>query len=137
MSSYRELNPNLTAEQKALKEGVHQFAKVVLRPASIALDRLETPQQVIDRDSPLWGALRAAYGQGFHTALIPRQFGGLGLQGLDLHIALEEFGWGSSEFAASIAVAGFPFSLAAGSGRHELIDALVKPLIADKDAKHV
>ena len=137
MSTYRELDLHLTPQQKALKEGVHQFAKQVLRPTAAALDRLNHPQQVIDPGSPLWTALKAAYAQGFHTALIPTECGGLGLQGLSLHIALEELGWGSAEFAASLAVGGFPFASVAASGKQELIEELVTPFVADKEARFV
>lgn len=137
MSRYRELDLNLTPHQKALKEGVHQFAKTVLRPTAATLDRLSNPQQVIDPGSPLWTAFKAAYSQGFHTALIPTECGGLGLQGLSLHIALEELGWGSAEFAAGLAVTGFPFASVAATGKQDLIEELVKPFVADKEARFV
>jgi len=134
MSAYRELELNLTADDLALKEGVHQFAAEVLRPAAQALDRLHDPRQVIAPDSALWTVFRAAYAQGFHTALIPQSSGGLGLQGVGLHIALEEMGWGSPEFALGLAVAGFPFAMVAASGNQDLIDELVAPFVADRDA---
>jgi alkylation response protein AidB-like acyl-CoA dehydrogenase len=137
MSTYRELDLNLSSEQAAFKNGVHQFAKAVLRPAAVALDRMSDPQEVIAAGSPMWTALKAAYAQGFHRALIPTECGGLGLQGLDLHIALEELGWGSSEFAACIAVAGFPFASVAATGNRDLIEEWVTPFVADKEARFV
>ena len=133
MTTYRELDGRLTPEQQALKQQVHEFAKMVLRPTAMALDRLPDPQQVVDRSSILWTALRAAYSQGIHTALIPTEHGGMGLSGLSLHLALEELGWGSADFAASLAVAGFPFAMIAGTGNHELIEEWVKPFVADKE----
>src|SRR5690348_17003911 len=108
MTPYTDLCLTLTPQQHALKESIHQFARDVLRPAAMALDRMPDPQDVIAPGSLLWTTMKAAYIQGFHTALVPRACGGLGLQGLDLHLALEELGWGSADFAASIAVAGFP-----------------------------
>ncbi len=137
MSTYREIDLNLTAEHQALKAGVHQFSAQVLRPASQALDRLHDPRQVIAPDSALWDVFRAAYGQGFHTALVPRECGGLGLSGLALHIALEELGWGSADFALGLAVAGFPFAMVAGTGNQELIAELVTPFVANRDASQV
>lgn len=83
---------------------------------------------------PFWEAQRAAYAQGFHTALIPAPLGGLGLSGLSLHIALEELGWGSADFAANLAVSGMPFAWAAGSGRSDLIETFVWPFVADRTA---
>jgi alkylation response protein AidB-like acyl-CoA dehydrogenase len=134
---YTDLCLTLTPQQQALKDGVHQFARLVLRPAAMTLDRMADPQQVIALGSPLWTTLKAAYAQGFHTALVPRECGGLGLKGLDLHIALEELGWGSADFAASIAVAGFPFSSVAMTGNAELIEEFVRPFVADRDARFV
>jgi alkylation response protein AidB-like acyl-CoA dehydrogenase len=137
MSTYRELDLNLTPQQQTLKDGVHQFAEAVLRPTAVALDRLPDPQQVVDPESPLWAVLKAAYGQGFHTALVPTAQGGMGLQGLSLHIVLEELGWGSAEFAACLAVAGFPFSSVAATGRQDLIDEFVVPFVADREASMI
>lgn len=137
MLPYTELCLTLTPDQQALKEGVHQFAQDVLRPAATVLDRMATPQETIAEGSPLWTTLKAAYSKGFHTALVPRDCGGLGLKGLDLHIALEELGWGSADFAAAIAVSGFPFSSVALTGDPELIDELVRPFVQDCDARFV
>lgn len=137
MKTYRELDMRLTPEQQALKAHVHEFAKSVLRPTAAVMDRLPDPQQVIAPDSPFWTALRAGYAQGIHTALVPTQCGGMGLSGLSLHLALEELGWGSADFAAALAVAGFPFAMVAATGKKELIDELVKPFVADKDARYI
>src|SRR5436190_24395978 len=115
MTTYCELDGRLTPEQHGLKQQVHEFARLVLRPTAAALDRLPDPQQVVDRQSALWTTLKAAYSRGIHTALIPTEHGGLGLSGLSLHLALEELGWGSAEFAASLAVAGFPFAMIAAT----------------------
>ncbi|MGQ0812110.1 MAG: acyl-CoA dehydrogenase family protein [Nitrospiraceae bacterium] len=137
MTTYRELDVTLTPEQQALKKHVHEFAKSVLRPTAVALDRLPDPQQVIDQDSPLWAALKAGYAQGVHTALIPKPCGGMGLGGLSLHLALEELGWGSADFAASLAISGFPFAMVAATGKDDLIEEWVKPFVADKEARYV
>lgn len=137
MTTYRELDGRLTPEQHALKQQVHEFANTVLRPIAASLDRLPDPQQVVDRSSALWTALRAAYGQGIHTALIPTEYGGMGLSGVSLHLALEELGWGSADFAASLAVAGFPFAMIAATGNQVLIDEWVTPFVADKEARYV
>lgn len=137
MSTYLEVDRTLTPVHRQLKDDVHAFARDVLRPAAAELDRLATPAQVIDRASVLWTTLRTAYGLGFHTALVPRECGGMGLSGLALHIALEELGWGSADFAASLAVTGFPFASVAGTGNRELIDELVKPFVADTSASIV
>jgi alkylation response protein AidB-like acyl-CoA dehydrogenase len=134
MSTYRDVDRTLAPEHEQLKRDVHAFARDILRPAAAALDPLP-PSQVIDRGSALWDALRAAYGAGFHAALVPRELGGLGLSGLALHIALEELGWGSADFAASICVTGFPFVYAAADPA--LADEFVRPFVADREVRMV
>jgi alkylation response protein AidB-like acyl-CoA dehydrogenase len=134
---YFELNPQVTPELEALKNGVHEFSEKVLRPAARALDKLATPADVIAKDSPYWQVMRAAHSQNFHTALLPTQLGGLGLSGLSLHIALEELGWGSADFAITLACTGFPYASAAATRNPELIQEVVLPFVADKDARMV
>ena len=137
MDPYRDLNLTLTSEQQALKNTVHAFAEKVLRPTAAVLDRMPNPQDVIATGSPFWAAFKTGYSNGIHTALIPTECGGMGLSGLSLHIALEELGWGSADFAAGLAVAGFPFAMVAMAGDKELIRELVVPFVADKDARQV
>jgi alkylation response protein AidB-like acyl-CoA dehydrogenase len=132
---YHELDLKLTAEQGALREAAHRFALKVLRPAAARLDRLDDPRAVIADGSPLWGALRHAYGLGYHKAMIPAELGGLGLDGLGQHLLLEELGWGSADLAISIGVAGFPFAIAASTGDAHLIDEYVRPFAADSEAR--
>ena len=132
MTTYRELDLSLTAEQRKLKQDVHEFSKSVLKPAALALDRLPDPQQVIDHQSSLWTVFQTAYAQGFHTALIPKAYGGMDLTGLDAHLAFEELGWGSAEFAAALAMAGTPFAMIAATGKSDLIQELVIPFVAER-----
>jgi alkylation response protein AidB-like acyl-CoA dehydrogenase len=61
----------------------------------------------------------------------------MGLDGLDLAIALEELGWGSADFAVSLAVTGFPAFLAARLGSPEVARAFVEPFVADRQASIV
>lgn len=124
---------HLTPAQAALQAQVRAFARDVLHPAAAALDPLP-PDAVAAPDSALWATLRAAYGAGLHTALIPTSHGGLGLDGLELALALEELGWGSADFAVSLAVTGFPASLAAKLGDPALAETFVKPFVSDRQA---
>jgi alkylation response protein AidB-like acyl-CoA dehydrogenase len=137
METYLELDVDFPQELAELKDAVHRFAKNVLRPAAIALDRLAEPQQVIEPDSILWKFYRSAYQLGYHAAMIPTEFGGLGLHGLGMHVFLEELGWGSAGLAISLAVAGFPFEALAATGNRELIDRYVNPFVADREAKYI
>jgi alkylation response protein AidB-like acyl-CoA dehydrogenase len=137
METYLELDTDFPPEIAELKVAVHRFAKNVLRPTAITLDRLADPQQVVDRGSILWKFMRSAWELGYHAATVPAEVGGLGLHGLGLNVFLEELGWGGADLAISLAVAGFPFSALAQTGDRELIDRFVKPFVADREARFI
>jgi len=137
MDAYMEIDRNIPADLRALRENVHRFAKEVLRPAATELDRLPDPQDVIAPGSALWTFMRQAYALGYHTASFPEAIGGLGLHGLGMQIFLEELGWGSADLAISLGVAGAPFGALAVTGNPELIDTFVKPFVADRDARFI
>src|SRR5262249_2057453 len=128
---------HVSAEGAALKEAAHDFAATVLRPTATALDRIANPADVIAEHSLLWRALREAYRLGFHKALIPAEAGGLGLSGLELHLLLEELGWGSADLAGAIAFSAFPFAIVASTGNEDLIRDFVRPFVDDTQARHV
>ena len=56
---YTDLNKELTDDQKLLKEQVHEFSTQVMRPASIALDKM-TPEETIAEGSPMWSVIVAS-----------------------------------------------------------------------------
>ena len=133
MDIYRELNVGLPKDIESVKEGVHRFAKDVLRPAAVRLDRMTDPRDVIALDSPLRSVFKQAYQLGYHVAGLPTEIGGMGLRGLGMHVLIEEMSWGAVDLAISLLATGFPFSAAAASGNPELYEKFVKPYIADRD----
>jgi len=136
MLRYTETH-DLTDEQVALKENIHKFCRDVLRPASLELDKIADPEDVIKKDSILWKTMKQAYELGYHASTIAEEYGGLGFGALETHILLEEMGWASSDFAIAIAVTSFPFATAANSMDDEIIKELVKPFVEDTEAKYV
>jgi len=137
METYLELETRLPDEYRTLKENVHRFAKEVVRPTAAALDQLADPQEVIASGSVLWTFLKKAYRLGYHAAGIPSELGGLGLNGLGMHIFLEEMGWGGADLALTLGVASFPFAALAATGNRELIDKFVKPFVEDREARFI
>jgi alkylation response protein AidB-like acyl-CoA dehydrogenase len=133
---YLDLNKELTDEQRSVKEETHRFAAEVLRPASIELDAL-SPEEVIAEGSVMWEVFRKAYEQGYHTAGLPEQFGGVDLAPLSSHIHTEEMGWGSADFAIAIGVSPFPFTFASRSGNADLIQEVVVPFSQDREGKYI
>ncbi|MDP3285533.1 MAG: acyl-CoA dehydrogenase family protein [Desulfobacterales bacterium] len=131
--SYIELNMDLTREQKIMKEETHRFSKEVLRPASLELDKLHDPEDVIK--SPLfWDTMKKGYELGYHTVFIPDTWGGLGLDPLEVHIVLEERGWGSADFAIGLGVACFPAFFASMVPNDRLIEDIIEPFGKNTDA---
>lgn len=131
MALYHDLNIDLTAEQVAIKEETHKFAKEVLRPASIELDKM-APEEVIKSDL-FWNAMKKGYELGFHTIFIPDSYGGLATDPLESHIVLEELAWGSVDFAIGLGVACFPAFFASMVPTDRLIDEIIEPYCACTD----
>jgi alkylation response protein AidB-like acyl-CoA dehydrogenase len=134
---YRELNTQLSSEEETLRSMVHTFAKEVLRPASLELDALPDPRQVIYPDSVFWDVFRQYYDVGYHLAGLPEHLGGTKLSPLARHIMVEELAWGSADFAVGLGVASFPFAFAAMSGNGEIIPDIVEPFMQDRDARYI
>jgi len=137
MSTYLDLNKDLTPQQITLKEEVHRFSEEVLRPASVKLDTVADPEDAIKPDSVLWDTFRAAYELGYHAQGLPEALGGVNLAPLERHIVSEEMGWGSADFSIGLGVAAFPFTMAAMSGNQELMRDYVVPFSQDRQAKYV
>ncbi|MCL4448348.1 MAG: acyl-CoA/acyl-ACP dehydrogenase [Actinobacteria bacterium] len=137
---YIEIDKTLTQEQEEIKIQSHKFAKEVLRPASIVLDKA-TPEEVIAPDSVLWDVFKAWFSLGNHTNPIPQEFGGLDLDPVATHVLFEELGWGAADLAVSLGVATFPFQFTAYIAKltdnSELAEEIVKPFVEDTEAKHI
>lgn len=131
--SYLDLDLNLTDEQIALKEGIHRFAREVLRPAGIELDALASPEEVLKSET-YRRVFKQAYELGYHTILISDGYGGLGLEPLEVHIALEEMGWGSAGWTIGIGVACFPAFMGGVVPEEKIINEIILPFCENRDA---
>lgn len=134
--SYLDLNIELTDEQVALKEAAHKFAKEVLRPASLELDKIEDPEEVI-KNPLFWDTMKKGYELGYHTIFIPDSWGGLGLEPLEVHMVLEEMAWGSADFAIALGVACFPAFFASMLPSDRLADDILFPFCENRDATFI
>jgi len=137
MATYLELNKNLTPQEEQLKKEVHRFAEEVLRPASMELDKIPDPADVIAEGSLFWDVFRQAYQLGHHIMSLPESLGGAGLTPLGRHIYTEEMAWGACDLALGIGVTSFPFHFAIASGNQEIIQNEVMPFIQDREARYI
>jgi len=133
MALYTDLNIDLTDEQIAIKEETHRFAKEVLRPASLELDKYHDPAEMMNSDL-FRSALKKGYELGYHTIFIPDTWGGLGTDPLETHIILEELAWGSVDFAIGIGVSCFPTFFATMVPNDKLAEEIIEPFCANEDA---
>lgn len=125
---YVELNTNLTEEQVALKENIRKFAAEVLRPAGLELDKMKS-DEAVQKDSVLWDVIKQLYENGYHKMLFPANLGGLGLDPLSVHIAIEELAYGSFGLAGTVLLAAFSPLMAVVTGNERLIEKYVVPFI--------
>jgi len=129
---YFDINLDLTDEDKSIVNMAREFAREVIRPISIELDRM-TAEEVVADGSPLWEFFRKAYELDFHTILLPEVYGGPGLNPLQIHLVFEEFGWASFGLAVHLAVSSFPAYCACMTGDDELVETFVKPFCECRD----
>lgn len=132
---YLDLNLNLSREDSLFKESVREFAQKELRNPSLEIDKMSDPQEVVKEKSLFRQALKKIRSMDYHLALIPEEFGGLGLTPLQFHIFLEELSAASMGLAIINLIDGFPALTALKTERQDLIDEFLVPYVEDKDAK--
>ena len=66
-----------TRDQEAFRTEIHQFARDVVRPTAIAVDRIADPVAAIAPSSPIWDALRQTFELGYHKMGFPAALGGI------------------------------------------------------------
>jgi len=131
---YMDMNLNITAEQEMTLKTVHEFARDVLRPASLDLDKLD-PEDVIAKESIFWDCLKKGYKIGLHKILIPDCYGGGGFDPLEVHMLFEEIAWGSIDFAIAFGVACFPAFIGSLVPTDFLVENIIEPFCADEEAE--
>ncbi len=131
--TYFDINLDLTDEDRAIKEAAHKFAKEVMRPVSIEIDKMSAEESVAP-GSPLWDFLKQGYGLGYHKAAFPEEVGGLGFTPLQSHIMSEELVWGSLGLTGVLLLAGWPYVKLLHTGNQELIEEFVVPFCQCDDA---
>jgi len=137
MDTYRELDLNFPKEFESVRESAHKFAKEVMRPASIAIDKIADPADAIAKGSLLRKVLKEAYKLGYHVSGIPVEMGGLGLTGLANHAFHEELAWGAVDIALALGCSTFPSLLAGLGNSPELYETFIKPFVEDKEADFI
>ena len=74
--AYRDIDLNLTEEQRFLRDTVRKFGAEVVRPAGLKLDKMADPEDTIAKDSVLWDVIRQSRELGLHLGELPQSVGG-------------------------------------------------------------
>src|SRR6516165_8909559 len=110
----------LTDDERDIQKALNDFARQVVRPAGIAIDKLSADQAVVP-DSPYWEFLSTVASSGMEfdadiegvpPAVMARMQA----------IAVEELGWGDAGLAVSLGAGSFPKMMAARAGNAELVE---------------
>ena len=119
-------NYNETAETQEIRRQVGRFAREVMRPTGIALDRLRA-DEVIAQASPIWEYLDNVKRSGLFelTAILSLT---ADEQREILPAISEELGWGDVGLGLLNFVSGFTSLTAASTGDRELIDRFANTL---------
>lgn len=113
--AYRDIDLNLTEEQRFLRDTVRKFGAEVVRPAGLKLDKMADPEDTIAKDSVLWDVIRQSRELGLHLGELPQSVGGTmeDMDAMSKIILEEEMGYADGGLAISMGVASLPFSMAA------------------------
>ena len=108
----------LTEEEQAMQQGMHRFAREVMRPIGRAVDRMSADRAYLP-GSPFWDFHR----EGQKLGLGSDAMAGLApeLAARMEGVAIEELAWGDAGLAVSIGVGGLPLAMAQASGQQELV----------------
>ncbi len=117
-----DLDLNLSEEQQAARDMARRFAREVMRPKGIELDKLADPQDVANRSSELWEVMRAYRELGLHKRYLPEAIGGLGMtmEPFTNFLINEQLGYGDGGLAISMGAGGSPYAYAAMSEDAEI-----------------
>lgn len=127
-----------TGDQKEIQKLARKFAREVIRPAEIELDKMADPDEAFASDT-FKNVMRQAYELGFHKMGINEQFGGLGLDPTTTALVWEELAVGGIGITATLLAAPVAvlFVSILAAGRQDMIDKYVTPYCEDDKGEHV
>jgi alkylation response protein AidB-like acyl-CoA dehydrogenase len=110
----------LTDFEAQVQETAHRFAADVMRPAGIALDRLQ-PEQVIARGSQLWDVFDGYWDLGLDLKEIADELNPVEVTRLTF-LVHEELGWGDTGLGWSLYASGLAQAMIKNFGRDDLAE---------------
>ncbi|MEV5835497.1 acyl-CoA dehydrogenase family protein [Nocardia sp. NPDC052112] len=110
----------LGEDERAVQQALHGFAKDVMRPVGIALDKL-TAEEVVAPGSPFWEFLNTVATSGIEFDNAMEGVPAAAMARLQA-IAVEELGWGDAGLSVTLGAGAFPKMMAGRAGNQELVE---------------
>ncbi len=127
---------SLPDEVEKIRDMTREFARTVLRPAGIELDRIPDPEVAYTSDT-MKRVLRQGYEIGFHKMNLPKEVGGLGAPPMTNLVVLEEMAVGDAGLASHFLVAPMIAGRAAmAADRHPFYREYLDAFVNDAQGAH-
>lgn len=128
----------LSNEQREIQSAARKFAKEVIRPAEIELDKLADPDKIFEHEL-FKDTMRKACELGFHKMGIKEEYGGLGLDPSTTGLIWEELAVGGIGFTGTLLTAPvLPlFINVLASHRKDLVQKFVIPYCEDETGEYM
>ncbi|MCP4755718.1 MAG: acyl-CoA/acyl-ACP dehydrogenase [Proteobacteria bacterium] len=137
--AHREIDLNLSDETLAMQKETRKFAREVMRPVGIELDKLADPADVYAENSPLWGVFKGFRELDLHLANMPEELGGIAgqMDPMASYIISEEMGYGDAGLTISLGVSGMPFGYAGMFSHVPELKKMAEDYVNDKTGEMV
>ncbi len=116
----------LIEDQRAWQLKARKFAQEELRPASLRLDRMSDPRATFD-----WEIVSKASKLGFRTAVVPREYGGHGIDLVTQALVINELAKGDSPMAKTLSQCWKWSHMIAAACTDDQKERFLKPFMAD------
>jgi len=122
----------LSEEQKQLQEIARRFAEKEIAPVSAQVDSITDPREAFPRD-----VIRKGFELGFHSLLIPEQYGGTGATTMEYAILLEELAAADIGMANAFHVVMTISEMIVKNGTAEQCERWLIPIAEDTSGAHL
>ena len=120
------MDAEISEEQRAWQMKARRFAQEVLRPASLARDRIDGPRDTFD-----WDIIRQGSQLGFRTAVVSKEFGGHAIDMVTQALVIAELAKGDSAMSKTFSQCWKWSHLVAASCTKEQKERFLKPFMED------
>lgn len=126
----------LSEEVQKIRDMTRDFARQEMRPAGVALDRIQEPEDAYTSDT-MKRVLAHAYDIGFHKMNLPKEAGGLGAPPMTGIVVQEEMAVADAGLASHFLVAPMIAGIAAGAkDRHPFYKEYLDAFVSDAKGVH-